>query len=400
MRSSVDCVLALLLFSVSATAAAAEAPYPPSPVIADMLLDWSTHQRHAHRQRQLPTDLGGRRPSVRLVGRRRRLRRHEQRRAGQPRLRPRRGRLGRLPGLQRVGRQEPENPAQFNGKSWGTICVKGVLYSWIVPDVPDTGGPRDHYRYIELAQSTDYGATWTKADWRWTGEDNLMIPTFLNFGKNNAGARDEFVYSYFIRPQYPGVRERGDDGHGLNVHKPGALFLARGHQDRIFESRDAYEWFTGTDGDAPTWGTLAGEAAGLREPGRDGLVPERELQPGAGPLPAGDRAQRLTRQHDVPVRRATAMGTVDNGKILDDARSIRPRSRRQHPGLGGQRLFLLVCAEMVQHGWPRVHTRLHRRRWRKKQRLVEHRPRHLSTPEPTRAMSSGSVRCHRAVTRP
>jgi hypothetical protein len=50
------------------------------------------------------------------------------------------------------------------------------------------------------------------------------------------------VYSYFIRPQYPGVRERGGDGYGLNVHKPGALFLARVHQDRIFESRDAYEW--------------------------------------------------------------------------------------------------------------------------------------------------------------
>lgn len=47
MRSSVDFILAVLLFSVSATAAAAEAPYPPSPVIADLVLDWSTHQRHA-----------------------------------------------------------------------------------------------------------------------------------------------------------------------------------------------------------------------------------------------------------------------------------------------------------------------------------------------------------------
>lgn len=57
-----------------------------------------------------------------------------------------------------------EHAAQFGGKSYGTICVHGVLYSWIVPDQPDTGGPRDHYRYIELARSTDHGAHWTKAE--------------------------------------------------------------------------------------------------------------------------------------------------------------------------------------------------------------------------------------------
>lgn len=47
MKSRVNCVLAVRMFSVSVTAAAAEAPYPPSPVIADMLLDWSTHRRDA-----------------------------------------------------------------------------------------------------------------------------------------------------------------------------------------------------------------------------------------------------------------------------------------------------------------------------------------------------------------
>jgi len=180
------------------------------------------------------------------------------------------------------GGKNAENPEKFNGKSWGTICVKGVLYSWIVPDVPDTGGPRDHYRYIELAKSTDCGATWAKADWRWTGEDNLIIPTFLNFGKNNAGARDEFVYSYFIRPQYPGVRERGGDGYGLNVHKPGALFLARVHQGRIFESRDAYEWFTGMDGDAPTWGTLKEKQPVFENPDGTGWCLSASYNPGLG----------------------------------------------------------------------------------------------------------------------
>lgn len=159
------------------------------------------------------------------------------------------------------------NPAQFSGKSWGTIAVDGVLYSWIVPDNPDpaaVGGtsgandpseswPRDHYRYIVLARSTDRGAHWTKASWRWWREDHLIIATFLNFGRDNAGARDGFVYSYFIRP------ERSDATQarfGLNVHRPGAVFLARAPRDQLFDGRDAYEWFTGLVDGKPQWGPL------------------------------------------------------------------------------------------------------------------------------------------------
>ncbi|MBE0534752.1 MAG: hypothetical protein IH624_03720, partial [Phycisphaerae bacterium] len=36
-----------LMVLFSSAAHAQEAPYPPSPVIADMSLDWSTHQREA-----------------------------------------------------------------------------------------------------------------------------------------------------------------------------------------------------------------------------------------------------------------------------------------------------------------------------------------------------------------
>ena len=62
-----------------------------------------------------------------------------------------------------------------------------------IPDEPDTGGSRDHYRYIQLARSTDHAAHWTKQDWRWWREDNLIIPTFLVYGKDNAGARDGYI---------------------------------------------------------------------------------------------------------------------------------------------------------------------------------------------------------------
>ncbi len=230
-----------------------EAPYPPSPVIIDFSLDWSTHRRGApgsdNFQLTWADDdnqygwwgdgggFGGTNSDGR-VG------------LGFARIE---GDASDWKGYNVWGGKDPENPAQFDGKSWGTISVDGALYSWIVPDVPDTGGPRDHYRYIELARSTDHGASWTKADWRWQVEDDLIVSTFLNFGKDNDGARDEYVYSYFIRPQSTDITQLS---FGLNVHKPGAVFLARVHKDRLFAGRDHYAWFAGMHDGEPKWGDL------------------------------------------------------------------------------------------------------------------------------------------------
>ena len=46
----------------------------------------------------------------------------------------------------------------------------------------------------QLAWSRDRGATWEWGDWKFT--KSFGCPTFLNFGKNHAGARDGFVYIY------------------------------------------------------------------------------------------------------------------------------------------------------------------------------------------------------------
>ncbi len=46
------------------------------------------------------------------------------------------------------------------------------------------------------------------------------MPTFLVCGKNNAGARDSFIYSYFIRPQQANLTQAA---FGLTVHRPGAV---------------------------------------------------------------------------------------------------------------------------------------------------------------------------------
>ena len=267
--------LCLVLFV--AAAALGEAPYPPSPVITDMALDWSTHRRQAigsdNWQLTWAQDdhqygawgdgggFGGTNSNGR-VG------------LGFGRIE---GDWDNYSGFNVWGGKNPENPAQFTGKSWGTICVDAALYSWVIPDKPDTGGPRDHYRYIQLAWSTDQAAHWIRADWRWWREDNLVIPTFLVYGKNNDKARDEYVYSYFIRPQDPNITHAS---FGLEVHQPGAVFLARVHQSSLFVGRDSYEWFTGIVDGTPTWGPLADKQPVFENPEGTGWCISASYNPG------------------------------------------------------------------------------------------------------------------------
>lgn len=268
-------VLAVVL--IIAPAALAESPYPPSPILADISLDWSTHQRQAlgsdnwqltwaddNHQYGAWGDGGGF-PGGNNDGRVG---------LGFGRVE---GDWDAYTGFNVWGGKNPENQAQFTGKSWGTISIGGVLYSWITPDDPDTGGKRDHYQYIQLARSTDHAAHWTKADWRWWCEDNLIIPTFLVYGKDSARARDDYVYSYFIRPQNTNITQAE---YGLEVHKPGALFLARVPKDRLFAGRNAYEWFTGMNDGQPTWGSLAAKNPVFENPEGTGWCVSASYNPG------------------------------------------------------------------------------------------------------------------------
>ena len=261
------------------TAEAQTPPYPPSPVIKNIRFDWSTHRRAAQGSDNFQLTWADDGHQYGWWGD-----------GGGFGSTNSQGRVGL--GLARIeggwddwkghnvwGGKDPGNPAQFDGKSWGTISVDGVLYAWIVPDRPDTGGPRDHYRYIELARSRDHGETWTKPDWRLQIEDNLIIPTFLNFGQDNAGARDEYVYSYFIRPQN---RQITQSNFGLNVHQPGAVFLARVHQDRLFEGRDHHEWFMGMRDGKPTWGELDAKQPVFENASGTGWCLSASYNPGLG----------------------------------------------------------------------------------------------------------------------
>jgi hypothetical protein len=112
-------------------------------------------------------------------------------------------------------------------KASGMLMVNGVLYE-LTRNVANA----------QLGWSKDHGATWTWADWKFT--TSFGCPTFLNFGRNYAGARDPFVYIY--SPDQ-------DDAYGSSDR----MVLARVPADRITD-RAAYEFFAGRNGSGqPAW---------------------------------------------------------------------------------------------------------------------------------------------------
>jgi hypothetical protein len=111
-------------------------------------------------------------------------------------------------------------------KASGMLMVDGVLYMWV----------RNTHN-ATLAWSADHGRTWT---WGFTFDTSFGCPTFLNFGRNYAGAADEYVYTY--SPDGPSAYEPSD-----------GIVLARVPKNRV-RDRDAYEFFApaGEDG-RPVW---------------------------------------------------------------------------------------------------------------------------------------------------
>src|SRR5262249_29735692 len=101
-------------------------------------------------------------------------------------------------------------------KASGILCVEGVLYL----------GARNAGN-AQLAWSKDHGKTWQWADWKFT--TSFGCPTFLNFGKNYAGAHDEFVYVY-----------SHDAG---SAYRPADRMVLARVPKRNIKARAAYEFF-------------------------------------------------------------------------------------------------------------------------------------------------------------
>jgi CubicO group peptidase (beta-lactamase class C family) len=122
---------------------------------------------------------------------------------------------------------EQKGDGKAGKKASGMLSVGGVLYLW----VRNAGN-------AQLAWSADRGKTWTWADWKLTA--GFGCPTFLQFGKDYAGARDGFVYIY--SPDSDSAYEPAD-----------RMVLARVPKDEI-RKRSAYEFFAGLDARGnPTW---------------------------------------------------------------------------------------------------------------------------------------------------
>jgi hypothetical protein len=114
-------------------------------------------------------------------------------------------------------------------KGWGILSVGGTLYLWL-GHADQNGGA------AQLAWSKDRAKTWAFADWRF---DEFGLLGFVNFGKDYAGARDDYVYAY--------------SHDGPKADTPADRFvLLRAPKDRLTK-RDAWEFLERFDGMRPVW---------------------------------------------------------------------------------------------------------------------------------------------------
>jgi CubicO group peptidase (beta-lactamase class C family) len=114
-------------------------------------------------------------------------------------------------------------------KGSGMLMVDGVLYLW----VRNANGSKGS----ELWWSSDHAQSWTKSDWMWT---EFGYPTFVNFGRNYAGAADNYVYT--VTHDNPDAYEPAD-----------TFVLMRVPRDQIIQ-KNRYEFFRHLDPNGtPVW---------------------------------------------------------------------------------------------------------------------------------------------------
>jgi hypothetical protein len=135
------------------------------------------------------------------------------------------------------GGRNGQYPASFpnKGKTGGIIFVDRVLYAWL--NQQDGTWPNVNQ---SLIWSDDFAASWKQASWMWPkGEQNFKPNTFLQFGKDYAGARDDYVYFY----------GRNETAWARGTHG----YLGRVYRTKL-KTRGAYEFFAGLGDDAtPIW---------------------------------------------------------------------------------------------------------------------------------------------------
>jgi hypothetical protein len=148
-----------------------------------------------------------------------------------------------------------ENAATFGGKVVSLISIDGVLYAiggfWTAQNTPDPTQRSEGGPFYTIAWSADLGHNWQTALWATPS----MLGTFLNFGRDNAGAIDSYVYVYYLRS--------GDTQH---------LFLKRVAKDELLADPSApgiYQYLSAITGHgrAARWSTSESDAHAIfRDP--------------------------------------------------------------------------------------------------------------------------------------
>src|SRR3954452_5436487 len=231
MRTS---VLGALLATLAAGTARAD-PYPSSPLLPGLALDWSSYTRLAVGADNWATTWGGDRKlyasfgdGVGLTGR------------------PRQS-LGfaRLTGssAQAVGGVDLPTGVLRSGKSYGVLAIGRTLYTFVSP-----GSGAANYREARLYRAPLGTSAWQGADWAFTsgGPEHVILPAFIQAGPGYAGG-GSYVYAY--APRY------APRGRGLSIQAgtgTNGITLMRAPTGGLMD-RDSWQYFAGLAGGRPRW---------------------------------------------------------------------------------------------------------------------------------------------------
>ncbi|HOW66750.1 MAG TPA: hypothetical protein P5186_16735 [Candidatus Paceibacterota bacterium] len=217
--------------------AAQAAPYPPSQCIPGVIWDHpSTIVRHASGSDNWPTTWG---PDGHVYtswgdgngfG-------NERKGLGIARLE---GDPGTFKGLNLWGVNEG---GYWGGKSYGLLSVQGILFMWFGPEAQWKSSTE-----TRLGWSADLGKSWDFSEVFFRHPDGVSLPSFLNFGRDYAGARDDYVYSYACDAS------NGAGGSWTISSGPWTnITLIRALKTQM-TNRTAYEFYRGRDSaGCPCW---------------------------------------------------------------------------------------------------------------------------------------------------
>jgi hypothetical protein len=144
-----------------------------------------------------------------------------------------------------------ENPATVGGKVVSLIAFDGVIYAagnlWTAQNTDNPVLRSESGPLRTLLWSADLGRSWTVAPW----SSPAPLGTFLNFGRDNAGAIDGYVYIYYAR--------EGDSTR---------LYLKRVRKEDLQSDPSApglYQFLTGADsrGRVQGWSTQESDAQAI-----------------------------------------------------------------------------------------------------------------------------------------